>query len=189
MSNVRPRMQAPSLRVIGVYSPAMDKVRYETFVAAEVDRQNPINFSENLKSFLRSVGRGTELNAFSAEDLQERRDHLEREFAGAVQVEVLVENPDERFSVSDFQQVNPAIPSAHWQVAWNEAFLSADGLEPIAELRPAKLPSLDRYRIAFFIHHWQHELGLSSSYGPLSLLPLTPIPERLWEMAPFELVD
>jgi hypothetical protein len=50
-------------------------------------------------------------------------------------------------------------------------------------------PAESVYRVAFFIHAWRHQLGLNSTYGPLTLVPQSPIPERLWRLAPFELVD
>jgi hypothetical protein len=182
-------MTTPRIQVIGVYSPTVDMARYQAFVNEQVARQNPINFSDELKAFLRRVGREAEIVALSPEELEERREYFEQEFAGVAQVEVLVEYADAHFSVADFKQVNPAVPESRWQVAWNEQFLTADGLQLLGEYRLNELPTETRYRIAFFIHSWNHSLGLTSTYGPLSLVPITAIPERLWQLAPFELVD
>jgi hypothetical protein len=182
-------MPSPLVSVIGVHSPTLDRGRYDAFVAEQVNRQNPINFPEELKSFLRRVGRESEIVALSPEELSERREYFEQEFAGVAQVEVLVENPDECFKIGGFQQVDPSVPSSRWQVAWNERFLTFDGMRVLGEYSFNELPTQSRYRVAFFVHAWRHELGLNSTYGPLSLPPLSPIPERLWQLAPFELVD
>jgi len=176
-------MPSPSIRVIGVYIPTLDRARYDAFVQEQVDRQNPINFSTELKAFLGRVGRESEVVALSEEELAERREYFEQEFSGVAQIEVLVENPDELFNVADFQQIDPSVPSNRWQVAWNEKFLTADGHTVVGKVPPRA------YRIVFFIHLWRDDLGLNSTYGPLALVPPTPIPERLWLLAPFELVD
>jgi hypothetical protein len=182
-------MPNPRISVVGVYSPTLDKPRYDSFVEEQVDRQNPINFSDELKSFLKRVGRESEIVAFSTEELDERREYFEQEFAGVAQVEVLVEDPDALFKVGDFQQVDPSAPSSRWQVAWNEKFLTFDGAQVLGEYSFNELPTESRYRITFFVHAWRHDLGLNSSYGPVSLPPLSPIPERVWQLAPFEVVD
>lgn len=182
-------MPTPRVQVIGVYLPNADAVRYEAFVSEQVARQNPINFSAELKAFLERVGRGAEIVALSPEELAERRDYFEQEFSGVAQVEVLVEYPDERFSVGDFKQVNPAMGESHYQVAWNEKFLTLDGLRLLGENRFNELPVESCYRIAFFIHSWNHSLGLAGSYGSLPLPSPSAVPERLWKLAPFELVD
>jgi len=182
-------MMAPRIQVIGVYSPTVDMPRYRAFVSEQVAKQNPINFSDELKAFLRRVGREADIVALSPEELQERREYFEQEFSGVAQVEVLVEYPDARFSVADFKQVNPAVPESRSQVAWNEQFLTPDGSRSLGEFRFNQLPSESSYRIVFFIHSWNQNLGLASTYGPLSLVPISAIPERLWQLAPFELVD
>ena len=182
-------MQQPRIRVIGVYSPVMDRARYNAFVDEQVARQNPIDFSKELKDFLKRVGRESEIVALPAEEIQERREYFEQELSGVAQVEVLVENPDECFKVADFQQIDPSLPKVRWQVAWNEVFLSPDGERLLGEYHFNDRPIESVYRVAFFIHAWKHELGLESTYGPLTLVPHSPIPERLWRLAPFELVD
>ena len=179
----------PCIRVVGVYIPKLDVARYNAFVQEQVDRQNPINFSDELKAFLKRVGRESEIVALPAEELRERKEYFEQEFAGVAQIEVLIDSPDERFAIADFQQINPALSSNRWQVAWAEKFLAPDGQSLLGEYRFNELPLESTYRVVFFINSWQQELGLNSTYGPLTLVPPTPIPERLWSLAPFELVD
>jgi len=182
-------MQPPRISLIGVYLPILDPLRYNAFVATEVASQNPINFCDETKDLLVRLGRGLEIVALSPEELIERREYFEQEFAGVAQIEVLVENPDADFSVSDFQQIDPSVPGSFWQVAWNEKFLTADGSQGVDAYGPDGLPVTQKYRVAFFIHSWRQALGLNTSYGPLPMLEPVPIPERLWLLAPFELVD
>jgi len=182
-------MRHPQLRVIGIYIPTLDEVRYRAFVEQEVARQNPINFSDELKGFMKRVGRESEIVSLSPDELEERREYFEQEFAGVAQIEVVVENPDSKFSIGDFQQVDPSVPSARWQVAWGEKFLSLDGSRLLGEYGFNELPVEPSYRVVFFIHSWKEELGLNSSYGRLPLVGSLPVPKRLWQLAPFELVD
>lgn len=182
-------MTQARVTLIGVYVPTLDAARYRAFVDEEVSRQNPINFSAELKDFLKRVGRETEIVALLPEELEERREYFEQEFSGVAQIEVLIEDPDDNFSVGDFQQVNLSIPSSRWQVAWGEKFLTADGSVLLGEYGFNNLPVERSYRVVFFIHDWKQQLGLNSTYGPLALVEPTPIPERLWQIAPYELVD
>jgi len=182
-------MRQPNIHLIGVCSPTIDRARYNAFVDEQVARQNPINFSQELKDFLKRVGRESEIVALPAQELQERREYFEQEFSGVAQVEVRVENPDEHFNVGDFQQIDPSLPKTRWQVAWSEVFLSPDGEQLLGQYHFNERPAESVYRVAFFIHAWRHQLGLNSTYGPLTLVPQSPIPERLWRLAPFELVD
>jgi len=46
---------APKLRVLGVYSPKAAWPEYNAFLNREVASQNPINFSEETKAFLKRV--------------------------------------------------------------------------------------------------------------------------------------
>jgi len=185
----RHRMATPRIYLVGVYIPTLDSERYCAFVDQEVSRQNPINFSDELKDFLKRVGREAEIVAMESEELEERREYFEQKFSGVAQVEVLVEDPGTGFSVGDFQQVNPDNPSPNWQVAWGEKFLTPDGSALIGEFEFNDLPVERSYRVVFFIHDWKQHLGLDSTYGPLTLVDPSPVPERLWQLAPYGLVD
>lgn len=182
-------MKHPRISLVGIYIPTLDAERYRAFVNQEISRQNPINFSDELKDFLKRVGREDEIVAMEPEELEERREYFEQEFSGVAQVEVLVEDPDTTFSIGDFQQANPSKPSSSWQVAWAEKFLTPNGSALLGEYRFNELPVEKSYRVVFFIHDWKQHLGLNSTYGPLALVEPTPIPERLWQIAPYELVD
>jgi hypothetical protein len=112
---------------------------------------------------------------------------VRKQLQSTVLIETLITDADDTFDVSDFAQEIPGLPSEEWQVAWAEAFLSADGTELLVE-RGEDLPTASStFRVAFFIHAWQAGQPLLSSYGPLPGPKPTPMPDRLARLAPFEL--
>jgi hypothetical protein len=156
--------------------------RYERFIRESVDRDDPALHPEITESLAR-FGRVAEYDRTWAE--QELRETLGR----AAVVEILVNRPDGRFKVEDFVQADPALPEGQWQAAWDETYLSEDGETLLSGYPSPKAPSLDRYRIVFFIHLWKHGNALKSSYGDLTYGPLRALPERLWRLVPYETVD
>ncbi|MBK6854811.1 MAG: hypothetical protein IPG93_25370 [Burkholderiales bacterium] len=187
MSQDRP--MSPTVTVIGVYSPSANKVEYEAFVAREVAARNPINFLDETKAFLARVGRTAEIAALSPDELAEIRADLEADLSQVALVEILVGNPDSSFSIDSFQQPDPDSPKSRWQAAWCEKFLTADGAKVLPERKFGQLPTEKQFRIAFYIHDWKQERGLNGPYGPLQLPPVEPMPQRLWQLAPYEQVD
>ena len=180
---------APSLRVLGVYSPKGNRAEYEAFLNREVANSDPVNFSENVKAFLIQQGRGDELVPLSDEEKREMREETDREFANAVLIEIAVAYPDASFSVDAFVQPNPNLPNSQWQVPWLERFLTADGTALLDNVTHGTLPRESHYRVVFYIHEWKQEHGLNGPYGAVALLPVQPMPERLWRLAPYERVD
>jgi hypothetical protein len=154
---------SPKLKILGIYRPAADAARCERFIAAQLASLDGLR------------------PARLAEIERELRDYL----GSVALVEVSVTDPDGRFSVDDFLQTDPSLPNNQSQAAWNEIFLSPDGEAVIGR----KLPIEPRFRIAFYVHFWNDELGLESSYGRLPCPKPQPMPERLWGLAPYELPD
>ena len=179
----------PTFRVMGVYSPRANHAEYEAFLSREVAARNPIKFSAEPKAFLTRVGRAAEIVPLSKDELAEVREDLDRELSAAVLVEVLVESANKPFRVGEFTQPNPAVPPGSWQVAWCEKFLTPDGTALLEKPPFNKLPSEGQYRIAFYIHDWKQELGLTGPYGRLTVPQIEPMPSRLWKLAPYEQVD
>ncbi|MGJ4926832.1 hypothetical protein ACQR1I_02400 [Bradyrhizobium sp. HKCCYLS2038] len=180
----------PSLEIIGIYSFSADRTEYDRFLATTIEEvHNPINFSENLKNFLRDQGRGDEIRPLSQEDREEWDEIYRAQLDKAALVEVMVTNPDAKFSVGHFIQPDPSKPPGRWQAAWNETFLTADGESRIELADTEKVPGGSRYRVVFVIHDWKPGTPLQSSYGDLNPPPLRPVPERLWRLAPYELPD
>ena len=121
----------------------------------------------------------------AAEELEQAREQLE----STVLVEVLVSNADADFDVGEFTQEDPKQPRDNWQAPWAEAFLSTDGERLLVE-RGESLPSdQDSFRVAFYMHYWKPGEPLVTSYGRLSTSSLSPMPERLTRLVPYELVD
>ena len=162
---------------------------YNAFLDREVASQNPINFSEETKAFLKRVGREDEIVDLPPEELEERRDDLDRELSTAVLVEVLVRNPDSEFTVGAFIQKKDNVPPGQWQVGWCEKFLTTDGEQLLGEYSYNQVPSDESFRVVFYIHSWAHEYGLYGPYGPIAVPSIQPMPERLWRLAPYETVD
>jgi hypothetical protein len=74
-------------------------------------------------------------------------------------------------------------------VAWLEKFLTSDGERLLGEFKLNELPKERTYRVVFYIHFWNPEQPLLSSYGPLELPPVTPMPTRLWRLARYRELD
>lgn len=106
----------------------------------------------------------------------------------AVLIEVLVSNRDKRFRVGDFAQARTGQSKANWQVAWAEAYLTADGESLLVE-RWSDAHDAEPLRLAIFIHYWDPRQPLQSSYGEMNCPAPQEIPERLKRVVPYEPVD
>ena len=103
------------------------------------------------------------------------------ELAGVVLFEVLVQNPDEGFSVDDFGQ-----PGSD-QAPYEETYLSADGLGVIDA--GGDVPEVEPLRICFYLHFVDVALPLRTSYGDVAIPALQPVPDRLRALVPYEPVE
>jgi len=186
MSDVRAN---PSIKLIGLYSPSAKKLEYEHFVKSYLDRLNPAYFDQKTRALFESLGRGADLVPLRKERLGEIENELRHNLANAVFVEALVTNPDDGFAVADFSQPDPSIPEGMSQVAWNEVYLSEDGQIALSHEPLPSVPPLPIFRIVFVLHFWKPHLPLMSSYGKLECPAITPLPERLWRLAPYEMPD
>jgi hypothetical protein len=164
-------MAPPHVSVLGVYSL----------------RESALDFQKLLDEVIFRYP--DEIVDLSSEELANVRQELEENLASAVLVEALVENPDEKFSMEAFDQPDPDLPNINWQVAWCEKFLTPDGHSLLGEYQFYEVPSEPRFRVAFYIHNWKHENGLNGPYGALELPPVQPMPQRLWQLAPYEQTD
>src|SRR5919201_3852003 len=93
---------------------------------------------------------------------QQCREQLE----STVLVEALVRDRDDQFRAGDFCQPREGVAEESWQVAWAEAYLSLDG-ESRLNARWPDPPEAKDLRVAFFIHYWEVDKPLLSSYGAL----------------------
>ena len=164
-------MTAPHVKVLGIYSLRENSSDFQALLDEVVSRYPD------------------EIADLSPEELADMREELKQNLGGAVLVEALVTEPDEAFSIGAFVHPNPDLPSINWQVAWCEKYLTPDGDRLLGEYRFNDVPSEPRFRVAFYIHFWKHENGLNGPYGALELPPVQPMPQRLWQLVPYEQVD
>ena len=102
------------------------------------------------------------------------------EISSIVLIEVLVVNRDNRFALGDFTQ-----PGSD-QAAYDEAFLSLDGTTVLSRFRP---PEVEPLRLAFFLHYFDPNKPLTTSYGQLPVPPMQKMPERLQALLPYQPID
>jgi hypothetical protein len=114
--------------------------------------------------------------------------HVRDQLDSTVLIEALVRNRDGHFDIGDFTQPDESLPRSNWQVAWAEAYLSADG-EALAVERWSPAPASGDLRVAFFLHYWDPGRPLRSSYGDLQCPLPKGMPKRLAKLVPYEPVD
>jgi len=100
------------------------------------------------------------------------------ELSSAVLIECEVSDADESFDVGDFRH-----PDSD-QAAYDEVFLTSDGSVLLPDSYPR--PQTSHFCVAFFLHFFQPESPLLSSYGSLRLPSVTAMPERLNRLVPYE---
>jgi hypothetical protein len=163
---------SPSVKILGVYSPRESAADFQAFLETWTDGLDEDDIGD-----------------MTPEELTEVRHNIERELGNAVLVEALVEHPDKTFSIAEFAQPNRDLPSKNWQIAWGEKYLTPDGSRLLGEYDFDEVPSEPSFRVAFYIHYWNHENGLNGPYGPLELTSVQPMPARLWKLARYESID
>ena len=116
-------------------------------------------------------------------------EQLLRQLTCTVLVEVLVSDSDANFDVGDFAQKNTNLPHTSWQIAWAEAFLSADGQQLLVERWEPRPPHHTTFRVVFFIHQRLVGASLLTSCGTLPGVQPMSMPDRLLDLVPYELGD
>jgi hypothetical protein len=158
--------------VVGAYLPRLDPERLARYVAEDKWRYVNVAVPDlRSKGFLKDF-----TNEYVLERAQEMAEETERELQQAALFEVEVTDNDGTFDVSEIE------------AAWEPSFLSPDGamlLESLG-LSPANSRS---FRVAFWVHEWREGSELVASNGSLGLPKFLPVPERLWTLAPYALVD
>ena len=102
-----------------------------------------------------------------------------------VLVEMHVADRDRRMYMGDFGQSPGGILGPGDPVADQEAILSDDGTQRIADfLDQAQTKDV---RVAFYIHGYRPNLPILTSYGPIEPPPRTPMPTRLRRVAAYQL--
>jgi hypothetical protein len=157
-------MPGPTIQVLGVYALPVTKELLQ--------EQTDLLYGANLTG--------------QAREEAERK--CRAQLLSTVLIEALVRDRDDRFQGSDFCQPLDEVEKARWQVAWAETYLSLDG-ESHLEAKWPDPPEAKDFRVAFFIHHWEDDEPLLSSYGLLRCPATQEMPERLQRLVPYEPVD
>jgi hypothetical protein len=153
-------MPEPTIQVLGVYAlPVTEELLQE---------QMNILYGEDLKG----------------DDLRQAKRRCRKQFPSVVLVEALVRDADDRFDAGDFSQPLPGVARDNWQAAWAETYLSLDGESRLDD--PSKV---NGFRVAFFMHFWEPDKPLLSSYGELGCPAVSEMPERLRRLVPYEPLD
>lgn len=102
--------------------------------------------------------------------------------------EINLSNLDDRFQVASFTQEMVGAPPKAWQVAYDEALLSADGTQVL--VRGSRCTSgLRSGRIAFYFHYYDPTKPMQWTYGQFFAPSVQLVPERLWSLIPYSPVD
>jgi GAF domain-containing protein len=125
-------------------------------------------------------------SSWTLEEVDERALEIAEELRADLQTcalfELEVQHNDRRFHASDFSN------SATGLCGWEPAFLSPDGESIITEGSWVP-PELESFRVAFYVHEWSESGRLVGPTGELELPTSTPVPARLWNLAPYACLD
>lgn len=105
-----------------------------------------------------------------------------RFFANIALVEVLVHHTTAKFNCR-FGQPGKGMNS----FGWSPRLLTLDGTAKLRNL--GAVTHKEILRIAFFIHQLKPAAPLKTEYGVLKLPPIQPMPPRLLQAMPYEVVD
>lgn len=163
--------------VIGAHLPRLTPNRMSKWIADAVD-----GFREVMTE---SVQSGV-FKSWTLEQIALRAEELPDEYVSALRGVALFEIRVEQCEgVFDFMQFSEQLTTS---VAWEPVLLTVDG-EATIETKATVPAELSAFRAAFFIHDWPENGTLLGPTGPLLVPEFTPVPERLWKLAPYELLD
>lgn len=118
----------------------------------------------------------------SATESELAREQIIEEISSVALIELLVSNPDDHFNLSDFHQ-----PGSD-QAAYNEVYLSKDG-QSVIPTRYFEVPKDEVFRVGFYLHYFDPEKPLVSSYGLVDLPPIQEMPDYIFTLIPYYPVD
>ena len=161
-----------NIRLIGAYLPRLTPERLARHVAD--DRWRFVNVGV---PDLQKQGFALEL---TREAIEERADEIAEEKTYCLERAALFE-----FSVSDADECfNPGV----FEDAWEPVLLDSEGQHVIADA-VSDLCTGKPFRLAFWIHDWDDGSSLHGPNGRVQVDEFQPVPERLWEVAPYQVVD
>ncbi len=101
--------------------------------------------------------------------------------------EVTLANLDTRFQMSEFTQPMPGTPPKNWQVAYDEALLSKNGMQVLAR-NSGCTNGLLAGRVAFYFHYYDPSKPMMWTYGDFSSPGVQIVPKRLWDLVPYNTI-
>ncbi|WP_263376818.1 hypothetical protein [Granulicella aggregans] len=110
-------------------------------------------------------------------------------FKDLVLIEALVHRPDESFrQMKEIGQIylkgkDQRFPH-NFQVPWDEALLSFDGMILIQRRRRC-VYGTGTLRFAFYLHFYDPTRTLETPYGPIMCPPIADAPQRLMRLVPY----
>jgi hypothetical protein len=159
-------------RLLGAYLPRLTPERIAQHVEADRFRFVNVGVPDLQRQGFALDWSKDEIEERSLEIAEEKTYCLER----AALFEFEVSEADQYFEPGVFEN------------AWEPAFLDIDGLRIVAESM-AELDTTRPFRLVFWIHDWTDQSVLDGPNGPVAIEQFQPVPERLWELAPYEVVD
>jgi len=164
------------VRVLGAHLPRLDQDGIASFIANDV-----ATFKGTMLDLIK---RG--ISTATREEVEDRARELPDELDADLQrcalfeIEVIGNN-------REFDPVVFRNPETGYH-GWEPVFLTMDGQRVLIET--SKAPSgISDFRVAFYIHEWTEPGTLVGPTGPLVVPPFTPVPDRLWKLAPYSCVD
>jgi hypothetical protein len=164
------------VRVLSAHLPRLDQAGIAAFIRANVE-----SFKKTLFEMIES-GRIKR----DREDVEERALELPEELEYDLQRCALFEL-EVTGNESDFDPSEYGNPDSGF-MGWEPVFLSMDGEAVVTEACTAP-SSLQNFRVAFYVHEWETPGRLAGPLGDLELPAFTPVPDRLWRLAPYSCVD
>lgn len=163
--------------VVGAHLPRLTPDRMSKWIA---------DTAEDFRAEMTKDVQSGLFKSWTLEEIAIRAEELPDEYMSALRGVALFEIRVDQCEVAfDFTQFSEQLTTS---VAWEPVLLTEDG-ETKIETNDPFTTELSAFRAAIFIHDWPENGTLLGPTGPLSLPNFTPVPERLWKLAPYELLD
>ncbi len=153
--------------------------------SVEIVGVHPIELSEPLLREAYGIRYGSQ--DLGDRDRAEAERNIADDLARTVLVEVCIRGRDRAFFLGDFGQSHADIVQPDDSVAYDEQFLNDDGTNIVgAVLEKVRGPDV---RVAFFLHQYDPQRPILTSYGAVPPPAPTPMPGRLARIIRYTLVE
>jgi hypothetical protein len=167
----------PHVRVIGAHLPRLDQAAIAQFIHDDVAEFKRVLLDLNARGEIYTDPAEIEERAL------ELPEELDAELQSCALFELEVTGNDASFDPSEFHNPDTDL------YGWAHVILSMDGTEVLGDDQEAPAEWKD-FRAAFWVQDWDELPGrLAGPDGEVALPPFTPVPDRLWRLAPFRPVD